>query len=254
MWCTPRPEFRARTRAPCRTRRRRGARRRAPGLRSRRRASMSSSVVAASASARSTTGTMLVRCARDAISGTTPPNTRWMSCERITSERCMHVVTRTVEHRGGGLVARGLDAEHARHGETRFPREGRTATGATCASGRRTRCGRTSITLTSASLDVNTSEGMHGEHRVIDCDGTAHLRRCAVELESSRPRPETSACTGGRLASHRHRGVEREREAHIDPRLRRLLGSHDHPEHDREEERGELDGQMLGRSPTRSGA
>src|SRR6185369_7904162 len=30
---------------------------------------------------------MLVRCARDAISGTTPPKTRWTSCDRITSER-----------------------------------------------------------------------------------------------------------------------------------------------------------------------
>src|SRR3954466_12356889 len=29
---------------------------------------------------------MLVRCARDAISGTTPPNTRWMSCDKITSD------------------------------------------------------------------------------------------------------------------------------------------------------------------------
>src|SRR3954470_1120607 len=29
---------------------------------------------------------MLVRCARDAISGTTPPNTRWMPCDKITSD------------------------------------------------------------------------------------------------------------------------------------------------------------------------
>src|SRR3954468_7796903 len=29
---------------------------------------------------------MLVRCARDAISGTTPPNTQWMSCDKITSD------------------------------------------------------------------------------------------------------------------------------------------------------------------------
>jgi hypothetical protein len=29
---------------------------------------------------------MEVRCARDASSGTTPPNTRCTSCERITSE------------------------------------------------------------------------------------------------------------------------------------------------------------------------
>src|SRR6185295_3638572 len=31
---------------------------------------------------------MLVRCAREAISGTTPPNTRWMSWDRITSDFC----------------------------------------------------------------------------------------------------------------------------------------------------------------------
>src|SRR6185503_8454594 len=37
-------------------------------------------------SARSTTGTIAVRCARDAISGTTPPKMRWTSCERITSD------------------------------------------------------------------------------------------------------------------------------------------------------------------------
>jgi len=40
----------------------------------------------ASSMARSTTGTMLVRCAREAISGTTPPNTRWTSCDRITRD------------------------------------------------------------------------------------------------------------------------------------------------------------------------
>src|ERR1700682_2249244 len=49
-------------------------------------ASRSSRLVPASSIARSTTGTMLVRCARDAISGTTPPKTRWISCERITRD------------------------------------------------------------------------------------------------------------------------------------------------------------------------
>src|SRR5712671_2312145 len=51
-------------------------------------ASMSSSVVPASSMARTTTGTMLVRCAREAISGTTPPNTRCTSCDRITKDFC----------------------------------------------------------------------------------------------------------------------------------------------------------------------
>src|SRR5689334_20429148 len=50
-------------------------------------ASIASSDVSASASARVTTGTIAVRCCRDAISGTTPPNTRWTSCERMTSDR-----------------------------------------------------------------------------------------------------------------------------------------------------------------------
>ena len=44
--------------------------------------------IPASLSARDTTGTMLVRCARDAISGTTPPKTLWMSCDRMTSDFC----------------------------------------------------------------------------------------------------------------------------------------------------------------------
>src|SRR5688500_16885428 len=48
--------------------------------------STSSSETDASSSARDTTGTMLVRCSREAISGTTPPNTRCMSCDRITSD------------------------------------------------------------------------------------------------------------------------------------------------------------------------
>src|SRR5687767_10648578 len=49
---------------------------------------MSPSVAPASETARSTTGTMLVRCARDASSGTTPPYTRWTSWERMTSDFC----------------------------------------------------------------------------------------------------------------------------------------------------------------------
>ena len=52
-------------------------------------ATASTSVVARPASwiARSTTGTMLVRWMRDAISGTTPPKTVCASCDRITSDR-----------------------------------------------------------------------------------------------------------------------------------------------------------------------
>ena len=41
-----------------------------------------------------TTGTIAVRCARDAISGTTPPKMRCTSCERITSEFSVDVVAR----------------------------------------------------------------------------------------------------------------------------------------------------------------
>src|SRR3954464_1646535 len=51
-------------------------------------ASRSSSVVPASSMARWTTGTMLVRGARDAISGTTPPKTRCTSCDKMTRDFC----------------------------------------------------------------------------------------------------------------------------------------------------------------------
>ena len=48
--------------------------------------STESSSTPASDKARRVTGSMAVRCARDANSGTTPPYTRWTSCERITSD------------------------------------------------------------------------------------------------------------------------------------------------------------------------
>ena len=51
------------------------------------------------------------RCARDAISGTTPPKMRCTSCDRITSERMRTVVACALDDRGRRFVARRLDAE-----------------------------------------------------------------------------------------------------------------------------------------------
>ena len=54
---------------------------------------------------------------------------------------------------------------------------GRGATGATGASGRRTKCGRTSTTFTSASFGVNTSAGCTANTLSSIADGAAQLRR-----------------------------------------------------------------------------
>ena len=89
------------------------ARRPVPGRRSRRSRRRRFSDTPAVAQARWIVGTIASRWARDATSGTTPPNRACSSTEEATAS-ASRVCPRTMPD--PGLVARGLDAEHQRRG------------------------------------------------------------------------------------------------------------------------------------------
>jgi hypothetical protein len=74
-------------------------------------ASTSSRVAFASVNARETTGTIDVRCARDAISGTTPPKNPVNVLRKNYQRALRDIVALTLEESGRRLVARCLDAE-----------------------------------------------------------------------------------------------------------------------------------------------
>ena len=104
------------TRAPSRRSRRRAVTRRAPATVAPT-ASMRSSSTPASTIACAITGVSISTCARQAISGTTPPNRAWRSTWLDTTDESTLVPP--IDDRGRGLVAAGLDAEDARAGVDR---------------------------------------------------------------------------------------------------------------------------------------
>jgi hypothetical protein len=103
----------------------------------------------------STTSSSTARWARAASSGTTPPQTRCTSCERIT---CPRSSRSPAEDGGGGLVAGGLDSQDQRrvgsHGSSRS-----TSTGSTRA---RRRAGRPSTRKLTSKARPTPGPGRRG--------------------------------------------------------------------------------------------